>query len=71
MQLARLLGLLVLPAVGLACPGLDHEHGLSKRSSRYSTQPVSSTDLLRPLVWGDLNVLSTTDIHGWYQGHMK
>ncbi|KAN0061950.1 hypothetical protein ACQY0O_005945 [Thecaphora frezii] len=28
-------------------------------------------DVLRPLEWGDLNILHTTDIHGWYQGHTK
>ena len=28
-------------------------------------------DELRPLEWGQLQVLHTTDIHGWYQGHTK
>lgn len=28
-------------------------------------------DALRPLEWGQLQVLHTTDIHGWYQGHAK
>ncbi|GAC97673.1 predicted phosphoprotein phosphatase [Pseudozyma hubeiensis SY62] len=27
--------------------------------------------MLRELVWGDLQVLHLTDVHGWYQGHMK
>ena len=28
-------------------------------------------DELRSLEWGQLQVLHTTDIHGWYQGHTK
>ncbi|WFD35092.1 hypothetical protein MCUN1_001941 [Malassezia cuniculi] len=28
-------------------------------------------DELLPLEWGQLQVLHTTDIHGWYQGHQK
>ncbi|CAO1629846.1 unnamed protein product [Parajaminaea phylloscopi] len=53
-----------------ACPGLDHEHGLTPRSSRYATQPSPGTALLRKLTWGDVNIVHTTDIHGWYQGHL-
>lgn len=25
----------------------------------------------RPLEWGELNFIHTTDLHGWYEGHMK
>ena len=25
----------------------------------------------RPLVWGDFNVIHTTDTHGWLLGHQK
>ncbi|CAO1617587.1 unnamed protein product [Sympodiomycopsis kandeliae] len=53
-----------------ACSDIDHEHGLSRRSSRYATQPSPGTALLRPITWGDFNVIHTTDIHGWYQGHL-
>ena len=28
-------------------------------------------DVIMPLEWGQLQVLHTTDIHGWYQGHSK
>lgn len=62
--------LLALVSLATACPGLDHEHNLAPRSSRYSTQPSPGTALLRRIQWGDFNVIHTTDIHGWYQGHM-
>lgn len=52
------------------CPGLDHQQGLAARSSRYATQPSPGTALLRKLTWGDVNIVHTTDIHGWYQGHL-
>lgn len=45
-----------------ACGDLDHQHGLSKRSSRYATQPTGGADLLSPLVWGDVQIVATTDI---------
>ncbi|PWN51706.1 hypothetical protein IE53DRAFT_341908 [Violaceomyces palustris] len=54
-----------------ACPGIDHAQGLSPRSARVSTQPSGGTSMLRDLVWGDVQVIHTTDIHGWYQGHQK
>ena len=54
-----------------ACPGIDHAQGLSPRSNRVATQPSGGTSLLKPLTWGSLNVIATTDIHGWYQGHLK
>jgi 2',3'-cyclic-nucleotide 2'-phosphodiesterase (5'-nucleotidase family) len=25
----------------------------------------------RPLEWGEINFVHTTDLHGWYEGHMK
>lgn len=68
--------LLALSTVNLvnACPGIDHSQGLSPRSNRLATQPSGGTSLIRPLTWatkGGLNVIHTTDIHGWYQGHLK
>lgn len=32
--------------------------------------PNPSSDEVRPLVWGDLNFLHTTDTHGWLAGHL-
>ena len=60
---------LVSPAS--ACPGIDHAHGLEPRAAKVSTQPSGGTSLLRDLTWGDVQIIHTTDIHGWYQGHMK
>lgn len=57
-----LLALTSLSPLARACGDLDHQHGLSKRSSRYATQPTGGADLLTPLVWGDVQVVATTDI---------
>lgn len=43
-----------------------HSHALSKRASSAPIAPPS-----RPLVWGDFNVIHTTDSHGWLLGHQK
>lgn len=72
LSLLRLLAvaatLLHLPLLTTACG--DHG-GLERRSDRMATQPSGGTSLLRPLTWGDVVVVATTDIHGWYQGHLK
>lgn len=45
-----------------------HVHGyLEKRE--YPQVPL--TPPYRPLVWGDFNVIHTTDTHGWLLGHQK
>ncbi|KAE8254751.1 hypothetical protein A4X13_0g3292 [Tilletia indica] len=66
-----LFAILSLALGALACPGVDHGNGVRPRSQRGATQPSGGTSLIRPLTWGDVVVLSTTDIHGWYQGHLK
>lgn len=58
--------LLGLALRGAACAGDVHEH-LSKRE--YPQVPI--TPPYRPLVWGDFNVIHTTDTHGWLLGHQK
>ncbi|UZJ56308.1 hypothetical protein CBS101457_005628 [Exobasidium rhododendri] len=60
--------LFALVASAVACP--DHDEHESTHLSRRDTQR-SSGGLIRPLQWGDVQILHTTDIHGWYQGHMK
>ncbi|KAH9935240.1 Metallo-dependent phosphatase-like protein, partial [Epithele typhae] len=45
----------------------DHAHEHSRRAFP-STQLTPPS---RPLVWGDLNVIHTTDSHGWLLGHQK
>ncbi|KAJ6515268.1 Metallo-dependent phosphatase-like protein [Mycena sanguinolenta] len=59
---------------GLALAGvLSAANGLETRSQwpvhvPYESQRRISTPP-RPLQWGDLNVISTTDTHGWLLGH--
>ncbi|SPO21212.1 uncharacterized protein UTRI_00689 [Ustilago trichophora] len=42
-----------------------------QRWSRERGRMPRSDDKLRELDLGDLNVLHTTDVHGWFQGHRK
>ncbi|KAI9445631.1 Metallo-dependent phosphatase-like protein [Lactarius psammicola] len=50
-----------------ACPDGDHTHEHARRA-----QPqVPLTPPSRPLVWGDINIIHTTDSHGWLLGHQK
>lgn len=46
----------------------SHHHPL-KRSQPSATQPL--TPPTRELEWGDLNIIHTTDTHGWLLGHLK
>lgn len=67
----RLLLLLALWAMlAAACPGVDHDHGLGARSQWGASQPSGGRSLVRPITWGQINIVHTTDIHGWYQGHL-
>jgi len=66
---ATLLGLVVRAAGCTGDHARDvhiHEH-LVKRE--YPQVPL--TPPYRPLVWGDFNVIHTTDTHGWLLGHQK
>ncbi|KAG0209374.1 hypothetical protein BGX28_010362 [Mortierella sp. GBA30] len=60
----RLLALLPLLAVAAA-----HVEHLERRSQPGAAQPKPVD--LRPLQWGDVNVISTTDTHGWLAGNTK
>ena len=55
-------------AVGptVACPGGDHSH-----EDRLAEPQVPLTPPAHPLVWGDVNIIHTTDSHGWLLGHQK
>jgi len=44
-----------------------HTHDYSKRA--IPSSPL--TPPTRPLEWGDVNILHTTDTHGWLLGHQK
>ncbi|KJA28838.1 hypothetical protein HYPSUDRAFT_33230 [Hypholoma sublateritium FD-334 SS-4] len=56
-----------LSAVSACADGADgHTHDHSRR-----TVPIPVAPPTRPLVWGDLNIIHTTDSHGWLLGHQK
>ncbi|KAF7798239.1 hypothetical protein EIP86_009456 [Pleurotus ostreatoroseus] len=57
-----------LAASALACPGEEgHHHEFKKREFPSTKLPVPT----KPLVWGDVNIIHTTDSHGWLLGHQK
>ncbi|KAI7826568.1 Metallo-dependent phosphatase-like protein [Gamsiella multidivaricata] len=60
----RLLTLLPLLAATVAAHGL-----IEKRVQPGAPQP-DPVDL-KPLIWGDVNIIQTTDTHGWLSGNTK
>ena len=58
---------LILTALAVhACGDHDaHDHARREFPQTYLVPPS------RPLVWGDLNIIHTTDTHGWLLGHQK
>lgn len=64
-MLNRVLGFRLLLVIAAACPDGEHGHSHARRAA--PTGPI--TPPTRPLVWGDLNVIHTTDTHGWLLGH--
>ncbi|KIM77791.1 hypothetical protein PILCRDRAFT_825024 [Piloderma croceum F 1598] len=60
-----LVSVLAVISVVYACGGDGHNHAPHKRASVPITRPN------RPLEWGDLNIIHTTDSHGWLLGHQK
>ena len=67
------LGVLVfavaVSSTSIACPGTthDHDHEYARRALPPARLPIPK----RPLEWGDVNVIHTTDSHGWLLGHQK
>ncbi|KAF8911569.1 Metallo-dependent phosphatase-like protein [Gymnopilus junonius] len=60
----------MLVSSALGCPDHDHEDGhVHEHVKRTTSVPV--TPPTRPLEWGDLNIIHTTDSHGWLLGHQK
>ena len=53
----------------VACP--DGEHDARRHAQPSAQPPVYLTPPSRPLVWGDVNIIHTTDSHGWLLGHKK
>ncbi|KAG2141993.1 Metallo-dependent phosphatase-like protein [Suillus cothurnatus] len=66
--------LLCLALCSTACTG-DHLHARDGHAQKhmevheYPRVPLRPPH--RPLTWGDLNVIHTTDTHGWLLGHQK
>ncbi len=55
-----------------ACsPGDDHAHGHGHVHERRAYPQVQLAPPSRPLEWGDVNIIHTTDSHGWLLGHQK
>ncbi|KAK0434597.1 Metallo-dependent phosphatase-like protein [Armillaria borealis] len=67
-MLARLLAVFATISAAWACADGDghvHEHPRRANPSSPLTPPT------RPLEWGDINIIHTTDSHGWLLGHQK
>ena len=60
-------GLLAFCTAALACPGEEGHDHVHKRE--FPQAPL--TPPTKPLQWGDVNVIHTTDSHGWLLGHQK
>ncbi|KAJ7265403.1 Metallo-dependent phosphatase-like protein [Mycena haematopus] len=58
---------LALAGVSSAASGLEIESQWPVHIPGQSQRLISSPS--RPLQWGDINVISTTDTHGWLLGH--
>ena len=69
--LARVFRLAVLSILSAAVVGHDdhdHDHDLLRARANPS---IPITVPTRPLTWGDVNIIHTTDTHGWLLGHQK
>ncbi|KAI0343630.1 hypothetical protein BDW22DRAFT_1328874 [Trametopsis cervina] len=68
-MLAPALAVLALSALAAhACPD-DHTHEHAHAKREFPSVPLTPPS--RPLVWGDVNIIHTTDSHGWLLGHQK
>ncbi|KAM0786669.1 hypothetical protein ACM66B_002117 [Microbotryomycetes sp. NB124-2] len=62
------------PLLGCICAHLDgsHESQQIRLLSQPDASPPTTADWpYRPLPWGDINILATTDTHGWLMGHER
>ncbi|KAJ7272004.1 Metallo-dependent phosphatase-like protein [Mycena haematopus] len=74
-MMQSLLLALAFAAVALAC-GDDHIHakrddGHVHDHAKREYPTAKLTPPSRPLTWGSLNIIHTTDSHGWLLGHQK
>ncbi|PPR00075.1 hypothetical protein CVT24_008977 [Panaeolus cyanescens] len=73
-NLRAVVGLFALFSSVLGCS--DHEDGAHDHSKRsHSHAPPAPVQAVTPpsraLEWGDINIIHTTDSHGWLLGHQK
>ncbi|KAF8211957.1 Metallo-dependent phosphatase-like protein [Mycena galopus ATCC 62051] len=61
---------LAFAGVALAC-GDDHIDGHVHDHTKREFPSTKLTPPSRPLTWGSLNIIHTTDSHGWLLGHQK
>ncbi|KAI0039404.1 hypothetical protein FA95DRAFT_1585296 [Auriscalpium vulgare] len=54
-----------------ACPEKNHARGAHVHIPERRWAPSNLSLPARPLVWGDVNIIHTTDSHGWLLGHQK
>ncbi|RDB25253.1 hypothetical protein Hypma_007377 [Hypsizygus marmoreus] len=72
MRGTRLLQLLSALSVVFACSDDHGEDGAHHHEhTRRAAAPNTVTPPSRPLEWGDINIIHTTDSHGWLLGHQK
>ncbi|PIL26310.1 hypothetical protein GSI_12066 [Ganoderma sinense ZZ0214-1] len=71
MQLASLLALSLATLAVRACPGEEHGDNHAHIHERRAYPKAPLTPPSSPLVWGDVNIIHTTDSHGWLLGHQK
>jgi len=69
MKLLALISLLPFLLGVLACSDEDHDHAHVHTKRANPSSPL--TPPTRPLEWGDINIIHTTDSHGWLLGHQK
>ncbi|KAI8458527.1 Metallo-dependent phosphatase-like protein [Phakopsora pachyrhizi] len=53
----------------ILCVGSNVRNHIHRRHQPSASDPKASPT--RPLEWGDLNIIHTTDSHGWLIGHLK
>ena len=76
MRFSRAIALLattIVPALGCeSCYGPHDSSAHVRNVKRMQPGALNATSSPRaPLAWGQLNVLHTTDTHGWLEGHLK
>lgn len=65
-----LVSVLALVSLATAC-GDQHFYAPNDHAEKREYPQFPLTPPYRPLVWGDFNVIHTTDTHGWLLGHQK